>query len=70
MSEIKKKEWIDLNLDEIKTNITNTKKEIVLMQINKKTQQKIKPHEIKKKKHLLSQLLTLETLKLKSQYAN
>lgn len=66
MSIIKKEEWINLSIDEIKQNIISTKKEIVLMQINKKTKQTIKPHEIKNKKHILAQLLTLETLKLKS----
>lgn len=66
MSKIKKNEWMNLSLDEIKTNIISTKKDILLMQINKKTQQKVKPNEIKEKKHLLSQLLTLKTLKLKS----
>ena len=43
-------EWLNLSLDEIQTKIIDIKKDIVLMQINKKTKQTIKSHEIKKKK--------------------
>lgn len=60
-----KNEWNKLNLDEIKEKIISTKKDITLMQIDKKTKQTLKPHEIKQKKHILAQLLTLETLKSK-----
>ena len=60
-----KNEWNKLNLDEIKKKIISTKKDITLMQIDKKTKQTLKPHEIKQKKHILAQLLTLETLKSK-----
>jgi ribosomal protein L29 len=66
MNIIKKNELTNLSLDEISKNITDIRKDIIIMQINKKTKQTIKPHEIKKKKHILSQLLTLETLKKQS----
>jgi len=63
---ITKDEWTNLNIDEINQKIANIRKEIILMQINKKTKQTIKKHEIKKNKHILAQLLTLKTFKLKS----
>nr|YP_010865230.1 ribosomal protein L29 [Campylaephora boydenii]WGT74202.1 ribosomal protein L29 [Campylaephora boydenii] len=66
MTTIKKDEWQGLTIDIIRQNIIKIKKDIVIMQIDKKTKQTIKPHEIKKKQHELAQLLTLETLKIKS----
>lgn len=59
-------EWTNLNIDEINQKIANIRKDIILMQINKKTKQTVKPHEIKQNKHILAQLLTLKTFKLKS----
>ncbi len=58
-----KKEWNNLNLSEIQEKIIQLKKEIILLKIKKITQQNIKPHLIKNKKHLLAQLLTIETIK-------
>ena len=66
MNRIKKNQWQKLSIDTIKQSIREIKKDIVLMQVNKKTKQTIKPHEIKKKKHELAQLLTIKTLKSKS----
>ena len=65
MNIINKKEWQNLSIKAIQEQIIQIKKDIVLMQIDKKTKQTIKPHEIKKKQHELAQLLTLESLKLK-----
>nr|YP_009297124.1 ribosomal protein L29 [Ceramium japonicum]AOM66467.1 ribosomal protein L29 [Ceramium japonicum] len=59
-------EWTNLNIDEINQKIANIRKDIILMQINKKTKQTVKQHEIKQNKHILAQLLTLKTFKLKS----
>jgi len=59
-----KKELHDFNLSEIQEKIIDLKKEIIFMKIKKITQQNIKPHLLKNKKHLLAQLLTIETIKL------
>ena len=55
----------NLSIVEIQEKILELKKEIILMTIKQKTQQNIKPHIIKNKKHELAQILTLETLKRK-----
>ena len=59
------KEWKNLNLSEVQENIIELKKEIMLLKIKKITQQNIKPHLLKNKKHKLAQLLTIETIKFK-----
>lgn len=53
----------ELNLQQVQDQILEIKKELIKCQIKKNTKQDIKPHVIKKLKHQLSQLLTLETLK-------
>nr|QCI08964.1 ribosomal protein L29 [Wrangelia sp.] len=53
----------ELNLQQIEDQILEIKKELIKYHIKKNTKQDIKPHIIKKLKHKLSQLLTLETLK-------
>nr|QCI04498.1 ribosomal protein L29 [Antithamnion hubbsii] len=58
------KELHSLNLSAIQDKIIELKKEIIFIKIKKITQQNIKPHLLKNKKHLLAQLLTIETIKL------
>nr|QCI05270.1 ribosomal protein L29 [Centroceras clavulatum] len=62
-----KDNWQNLTINDIQEKITNIRKEIIFIKIKQKTQQTIKPNNLKKKKHILAQLLTLETLKLKQQ---
>lgn len=53
----------NLKLEDINQEIIKLKQEILELKIKKATQQTIKSHTFKQKKHLLAQLLTLETQK-------
>ena len=51
----------DLKIENIEEKISELKKELILLKIKQKTQQKFTPHIIKKTKNQISQLLTLQT---------
>ena len=50
----------DLTIEDIQKKIIELKKELILLNIKKVTRQNIKSHLIKKNKHQISQLLTLQ----------
>lgn len=50
----------DLTIEDIQNKIIELKKELILLNIKKVTKQNIKSHLIKKNKHQISQLLTLQ----------
>nr|YP_009396039.1 ribosomal protein L29 [Dasya naccarioides]ARW65225.1 ribosomal protein L29 [Dasya naccarioides] len=51
-----------LTNQEINNKIIKLKKELILLKIKQATKQNIKPHKIKKIKHQISQLLTLNQI--------
>nr|YP_009398949.1 ribosomal protein L29 [Cliftonaea pectinata]ARW68155.1 ribosomal protein L29 [Cliftonaea pectinata] len=59
------RETNDLTLVNIQNEIIKLKKELVILNIKKKTKQQVKPNNIKKTKHFISQMLTLEQIKIK-----
>lgn len=65
MNLIHKENLKNLTINDIDNKIVSTRRDIIFIKIKQKTQQTIKPHELKNKKHILAQLLTLKTLKIK-----
>nr|QCI06054.1 ribosomal protein L29 [Delesseria sanguinea] len=51
-----------LKIEDIQNKIIELKKDIILLKIKQKTKQKIKTHLLKRTKHEISQLMTLEHL--------
>ena len=55
----------NLNIQEIQEKINKLKIDILHLKIKRESRQQIKPHILKHKKHQISQLLTLQTQKIK-----